>query len=125
MLRHVLRKPRQKPRNRPWARFLAATLAGACLAATLGGPVLAAPPGPADLSRSIETARQAIAGHEKTVVSYDAEMRSLTGNDLASARRREEIRIIKQHYVREIEGLKAKIIDDYKKIQEFKARGIQ
>ena len=48
----------------------------------------------------------------------------LTGNDPASARRREEIRIIKQHYVREIEALKAKIIDDYKKIQEFKARGI-
>jgi len=120
MLRHVLGRPHRKPRNRPWAAFLAAL----CLAAMLGAPALAAPPGPADLSRSIETARVAIAGHEKTIVSYDAEMRSLTGNDPASARRREEIRIIKQHYVREIESLKAKIVDDYKKIQEFKARGM-
>ncbi|BAH76350.1 hypothetical protein DMR_28590 [Solidesulfovibrio magneticus RS-1] len=104
---------------------LAALLAALCLTAMLGVPALAAPPGPADLSRTIETARVAIAGHEKTIVSYDAEMRSLTGNDPASARRREEIRIIKQHYVREIESLKAKIVDDYKKIQEFKARGIQ
>jgi hypothetical protein len=120
MLRHVHHGPAQRPRNRLWATFLAAL----CLTALLGAPALAAPPGPADLSRSIETARVAIAGHEKTIVSYDAEMRSLTGNDPASARRREEIRIIKQHYVREIEALKAKIIDDYKKIQEFKARGI-
>ena len=125
MLRHVFSGPRQWPQNRPWARLLATLLAGLCLTAMLGAPALAAPPGPADLSRSIETARAAIAGHEKTIVSYDAEMRSLTGNDPASAKRREEIRIIKQHYVREIESLKAKIIDDYKKIQEFKARGIE
>lgn len=124
MLRHVHHGSGQKPRNRPWPTVLATLLAALSLAALLGAPALAAPPGPADLSRSIETARVAIAGHEKTIVSYDAEMRSLTGNDPASARRREEIRIIKQHYVREIEALKAKIIDDYKKIQEFKARGI-
>ena len=124
MLRHVHHGPGQKPRNRPWPTVLATLLAALSLAALLGAPALAAPPGPADLSRSIETARVAIAGHEKNIVSYDAEMRSLTGNDPASARRREEIRIIKQHYVREIEALKAKIIDDYKKIQEFKARGI-
>lgn len=124
MLRHVHHGPGQKPRNRPWPTVLATLLAALSLATLLGAPALAAPPGPADLSRSIETARVAIAGHEKTIVSYDAEMRSLTGNDPASARRREEIRIIKQHYVREIEALKAKIIDDYKKIQEFKARGI-
>ena len=124
MLRHVIHGPGQGPRNRPWPTVLATLLAALSLAALLGAPALAAPPGPADLSRSIETARVAIAGHEKTIVSYDAEMRSLTGNDPASARRREEIRIIKQHYVREIEALKAKIIDDYKKIQEFKARGI-
>lgn len=103
----------------PWFRAL---LLGASLVA---GPALAAPPGPGDLYRFIETARQTIAGHEKSIGSYDAEMRALVGNDPASAKRREEIRIIKQHYVREIEALKAKIIDDYKKIQEFKARGIQ
>ncbi|EKO40905.1 MAG: hypothetical protein B193_0359 [Solidesulfovibrio magneticus str. Maddingley MBC34] len=125
MLRHVIHGPGQGPRNRPWPTVLAALLATLCLTAMLGAPALAAPPGPADLSRSIETARVAITGLEKTIVSYDAEMRSLTGNDPASARRREEIRIIKQHYVREIETLKAKIIDDYKKIQDFKARGIQ
>ena len=124
MLRHVIGWPRQRPQNRLRAMFLAALSAALCLSALLGAPALAAPPGPADLSHSIETARAAIAGHEKNIVSYDAEMRSLTGNDPASARRREEIRIIKQHYVREIEALKAKIIDDYKKIQEFKARGI-
>ena len=124
MLRHVIGWPRQRPQNRLRAMFLAALSAALCLSALLGAPALAAPPGPADLSRSIETARVAIAGLEKTIVSYDAEMRSLTGNDPASARRREEIRIIKQHYVREIESLKAKIIDDYKKIQEFKAAGV-
>lgn len=126
MLRHIIRGPWNRPQNRPWAKPRAGLWATLCLAAMLfGAPALAAPPGPADLSRSIETARVAIAGHEKTIVSYDAEMRSLTGNDPLSARRREEIRIIKQHYVREIEALKAKIVDDYKKIQEFKARGIQ
>lgn len=126
MLHHVVRGPWNRPHYRPRAKSRAGLWAALCLAAILlGAPALAAPPGPADLSRSIETARQVIAGHEKTIVSYDAEMRSLTGNDPASARRREEIRIIKQHYVREIEGLKAKIVDDYKKIQEFKARGIQ
>ena len=125
MLRHVHHGPGRRPRNRPWATALAALLAALCLAATLGAPALAAPPGPADLSRSIETARVAIAGFEKTIVSYDAEMRSLTGNDPASARRREEIRIIKQYYVRENETLKTRINDDYRKIQEYRARGVQ
>ena len=85
MLRHVHHGPGQRPRNRPWPTVLATLLAALSLAALLGAPALAAPPGPADLSRSIETARVAIAGHEKTIVSYDAEMRSLTGNDPASA----------------------------------------
>jgi hypothetical protein len=100
-------------------------IAALWLTAALAAPALAAPPGPADLGRSIETARLAIAGLEKTILSYDTEMRATVGNDPVSARRREEIRILKQHYVREIETLRAKIIDDYKKIQEFKARGIQ
>ncbi|OLN25333.1 hypothetical protein DVDV_3427 [Desulfovibrio sp. DV] len=99
----------------------------ACPAAPAGqtGLALAAPPGPADLSRSIETARRGIADHEKTIQGYDTEMRGTAANDPTSARRREEIRILKQHYVREIEALRAKIIDDYKKIQEFRDRGVQ
>ncbi|KHK01148.1 hypothetical protein [Desulfovibrio sp. TomC] len=99
----------------------------ACPAAPAGhaGLALAAPPGPADLSRSIETARRSIADYEKAILGYDAEMRATTANDPASVKRREEIRIIKQHYVREIEMLRAKIIDDYKKIKEFRDHGIQ
>jgi len=85
----------------------------------------AAPPGPADLARSIETARKAIAEHEKTIGAYTAEMRTTVANDPASAKRREEIRILKQYYAREIEELKAKIAGDYKKIQEFHASGAQ
>ncbi|WP_428569327.1 MAG: hypothetical protein ACP59X_10935 [Solidesulfovibrio sp. DCME] len=88
-------------------------------------PSPAAPPGPGDLARSIETARKAIAEYEHTLAGYDSEMRALVANDPAAARRREEIRIIKQHYVREIEGLKNKIVEDSRKLQEFKARGIQ
>ncbi|MEA4856625.1 MAG: hypothetical protein AAGU21_03250 [Solidesulfovibrio sp.] len=88
-------------------------------------PALAAPPGPGDLARSIETARKGIADYERTLSAYDVEMRALIANDPAAARRREEIRILKQHYVREIEGLKNRITDDYRKIQEFKARGVQ
>lgn len=89
------------------------------------GLALAAPPGPADLSRSIETAKRGIAEYEKIILAYDAEMRGTVANDPTAARRREEIRILKQHYVREIEALRAKIIDDYKKIQEFRAGGAQ
>lgn len=85
----------------------------------------AAPPGPADLLRSIDTARKAIADNEKILTAYGNELRTLVGNDPASAWRREEIRILKQHYVHENEGLRAKITDDYKKIQEYRARGIQ
>lgn len=98
-----------------------------CLAAS-SCPValsLAAPPGPGDLARSIETARKTIGEHEKTLMAYDVEMRATVAGDAASTKRREEIRILKQHYVREIEGLKAKIVDDYKKIQEFRASGVQ
>lgn len=87
--------------------------------------VLAAPAGPADLARFIETSKKTIAEYEKAILAYDAEMRTTVANDPASAKRREEIRIIKQHYVREIEVLKTKIADDYKKIQDFKAHGIQ
>ena len=89
------------------------------------GLAWAAPPGPGDLSRSIETSRRGIAEYEKSILAYDAEMRTTVANDPAAAKRREEIRILKQHYVREIEALRAKIIDDYKKIQEFRARGVQ
>ena len=89
------------------------------------GLALAAPPGPGDLARSIETAKRSIAEHEKTIQAYNAEMRTTVANDPAAARRREEIRILKQYYVREIEALRAKIIDDYKKIQEFRASGAQ
>ncbi|MHC1788739.1 hypothetical protein [Solidesulfovibrio sp.] len=108
--------------------WLLAVFAGPMLPAGISGLAelaVAAPPGPGDLSRSIETARRTIAEHEKTIVAYDAEMRATVANDPAAARRREEIRIIKQHYVREIETLRAKIIDDYKKIQEFRASGVQ
>ena len=109
---------------------LACPLAPACFwpSATTGaraGLALAAPPGPGDLSRSIEASRRGIAEHEKTILGYDAEMRATVANVPAAAKRREEIRILKQHYVREIEALRAKIIDDYKKIQEFRERGAQ
>ncbi len=86
---------------------------------------LAAPPGPADLARSIETARKTIVEFEKVLHEYDVELRRTVANDPASAKRREEIRIIKRYYTQEIEDLKAKIVEDYKKIQEFRASGIQ
>lgn len=93
--------------------------------ARCSGLAWAVPPGPADLARSIDTAKRGIAEFEKTILAYDAEMRATVANDPAAAKRREEIRILKQHYVREIEALRAKIIDDYKKIQEFRASGVQ
>ncbi len=103
----------------------------ACLAMALGAVLLlgvpatmAAPPGPAALERSIETARRTIADHERTLAEYNAEMRTTTANDPAAVKRRREIQIIKQYYVHEIERLKANIIADYKKIQEFKAAGV-
>ena len=97
-----------------------------CAVLAVSGPIsLAAPPGPGDLGRSIETARKTIAEHEKTIGAYDAEMRQTVANDPASSRRREEIRILKQYYVREIERLKVKIADDYKKIQEFRTNVVQ
>jgi len=89
------------------------------------GIALAAPPGPADLARFIETAKTNIAEHEKTLLTYDAEMRKTVANDPESAKRREEIRILKQYYVREIDKLKAKIMEYYRKIEEFRANGIQ
>ncbi|UJX40619.1 hypothetical protein K9F62_18290 [Desulfovibrio sp. JY] len=85
----------------------------------------AAPPSPADLMRSIETARKAIAENENILTAYGNELRTLAGNDPASAKRREEIRILKQYYVHAIEDYRAKITDDYRKIQEYKARGVQ
>jgi hypothetical protein len=87
--------------------------------------VRAAPPGPNDLTRSIETARKAIGDFEKTIREYDEEMRRTVAADAASSRRREEIRIIKRYYAQEIDGLKAKIIEDYKKLQEYRAGGVQ
>lgn len=102
--------------------MIVALLCCAVLAVSTTGS-LAAPPGPGDLNRSIETARQSIAEHEKTIGAYDVEMRQTVANDPTSAKRREEIRILKQYYVHEIERLKSKISDDYKKIQEFRANG--
>ena len=93
--------------------------------ALAGNAAVAAPPGPAELNRSIETSRKTIADYERILGAYDVEMRALVGNDPASAKRREEIRIIKQYYVRENETLKTRINDDYRKIQEYRARGIQ
>jgi hypothetical protein len=110
------------------AAMIRTALVALWFCAALACPValsLAAPPGPGDLAKFIETARKTIAEHEKTIGSYDVEMRAAVGNDPASVKRREEIRIIKQHYVREIENLKAKIVDDYKKIQELRASGVQ
>ncbi|WP_300155895.1 hypothetical protein [Solidesulfovibrio sp.] len=93
--------------------------------ALAAAPGLALPPGPGDLTRSIETSRKTIADDERILGAYDNEMRATVANDPASARRREEIRILKQHYVREIENLKARIADDYRQIQEMRARGVQ
>ena len=100
-------------------------LASLVLALSVACVCHGAPPGPADLTRSIETARKTIAEHEKAIGTYTTEMRSTVANDPASAKRREEIRILKQYYAREIEALRAKIAADYKKIQEFQAGGIQ
>ena len=108
-------------RQRPCCVLL---LCGA-LALACGAVALAAPPGPADLNRSIETSRKTIADYERILGAYDVEMRATVANDPASARRREEIRILKQHYVHEIEALKAKIVNDYRQIQEYRARGVQ
>lgn len=88
-------------------------------------PVLAAPPGPTDLQRSIETSRKTMAEMERLLHDYDTEMRRTVANDPASTKRREEIRIIKRYYQQEIEAQKAKIVEDYKKIQEFRANGVQ
>lgn len=104
---------------------LVALLFCAALSACPVATAQAAPPGPADLARFIETSKKNIAEDEKAILAYDAEMRTTIANDPASVKRREEIRILKQHYVHEIEGLKAKIADDYKKIQDFRAHGIQ
>ncbi|EHJ47110.1 hypothetical protein DFW101_1099 [Solidesulfovibrio carbinoliphilus subsp. oakridgensis] len=104
---------------------LLALLLWAVLSACPAAVALAAPPGPADLARFIETSKKTIADYEKTILAYDAEMRATVANDPASARRREEIRILKQYYVHEIEGQKAKIADSYAKIQDFRTRGIQ
>jgi hypothetical protein len=93
--------------------------------AFVAAPALAAPPGPEDLTRSIETSRKAIAEFEKTIRDYDDEMRKTVANDPTSSRRRQEIRIIKRYYVQEIEGLKGKIIADYKKLREYRASGVQ
>lgn len=93
--------------------------------ALAGNAAVAAPPGPAELNRSIETSRKTIADYERILGAYDVEMRATVANDPASARRREEIRILKQHYVREIEALKAKITNDYRQIQEYRTRGVQ
>ena len=87
------------------------------------GRALAAPPGPGDLARSIETARATIDAHEKTLREYDDETRKTVANDPASSRRREEIRIIKRYYAQEIEALKARIINDYKKLREYRTSG--
>ena len=103
--------------------YLALLLCGV-LALADGSAALAAPQGPADLNRSIETARKTIADFERILGAYDVEMRATVANDPVSARRREEIRILKQHYVREIEALKTKITNDYRQIQEYKARGV-
>lgn len=97
-----------------------------CLTVGFLGPVtrgLTAPPGPTELKQSIETSRDAIAAYKKILREYADEMRKTVANDPAAARRREEIRILKRYYTQEIEALRAKIINDYKKIQEYRASG--
>ena len=106
-------------------RLCLALLLCGVLALADGSAALAAPQGPADLNRSIETSRKTMADYERILGAYDVEMRATVANDPASARRREEIRILKQHYVREIEALKTKIVNDYRQIQEYRARGVQ
>jgi len=101
-------------------------LALLCLWAGLFGRIgegQAAPPSPAELKQSIETAQTTIAENTKILHAYDDEMRKTVGNDPASIRRREEIRILKRYYAQETETLRARIIEDYKKIQEYRAGG--
>lgn len=102
-------------------RAFSATLLGLLVLGCAMVAAWAAPPGPDALAQAIQTARATIADHEKTLRAYNAEMRATVTNDPASVKRREEIRILKQHYVREIENLKAKVMENYKKIQEFRA----
>jgi len=98
----------------------------ACLGLACFGPVTTgrtAPPGPTERKQSIATSRSTIEAYGKMLRDYDEEMRKTVANDPAATRRREEIRILKRYYTQEIEALKAKIIDDYKKIQEYRASG--
>jgi hypothetical protein len=73
--------------------------------------------------KSIELCKENIAADERLLHDYDAEMRGLTENDPASAKRRAEIRILKKHYNDEIEALRKKIVEYYKKIQEIRESG--
>ncbi len=73
--------------------------------------------------KSIELCKVNIAADEGLLHEYDAEMRGLTENDPVSAKRRAEIRILKKHYNDEIEALRKKIVEYYKKIQEIRESG--
>ena len=73
--------------------------------------------------RAIETSRAAIAEDERILREYAEELRALTGGDEASATRRREIRILKQHYVADIESHKDKIAESYRKIREIERAG--
>ncbi len=73
--------------------------------------------------KSIELCKENVAADERLLHEYDAEMRRLTENDPASVKRRAEIRILKRHYNQEIEDLRARIVEYYKKIQELRQAG--
>ncbi|QLA16707.1 hypothetical protein [Desulfolutivibrio sulfoxidireducens] len=73
--------------------------------------------------KSIELCKENIAADERILHEYEAEMRRIIENDPAAAKRRVEIRILKKHYNEEIDGLRDKIVDYYKKIQELRQTG--
>ena len=71
--------------------------------------------------RGIEHCRTKIKDYEAILHEYAAEFRKTRGDGPHVDKRRTELRIIKRHYVREIEALRQKIVEHYRKIKKLKS----